>query len=257
MAISAQRAGAVRLKGAINAYRFKGADKLRKPALELLARLSDSPDAATAFYRLRLTLDQAVEVLTICIEADDLFRTFPRRIRNAEKNFQLAENLGQAVAKLRKFAPEFHGQKVPLPSDLAGLPQFDPPADIAAVKDALRLIARWIDWGRGVAEITLAQIGTTRKTQPKQAAENAAIWYLCARVQSVAGKPVGVNKRDRRRLYWPEITDLAQIVLGIELSMDRVRHVVSKRTELYLDTFRKQSQRYYNNIAADARRRQA
>jgi hypothetical protein len=245
MGISSRGAGARRLREAINALRAERTDKLDRRADELLARLVTSPDAAKAFERLSLKDGHKVaEVLAICIETDDLARTFPKWVAKVEKALVSTEQLDKAVAHLREFISEVDEQKVPLLSDLLSHSIFEPPASIEVLKHALDLIARRIDWGRGVAELALAQIGATRKVRNKEAAEIAAIWFLAARLHGAVGKP-----------HLSEVADLAEVILRTEVSKDRLSHILRKRRRLYAKTIGDQTRRRLGNKIADARRR--
>ena len=232
------------LQEAINAYRAEKSDKLEKRASELFARLVKSSDAARAFERIvRKDGRRAADVLAICIETDDLLQTFPERIAKAEKALALAEKLEKAVEVLHESIGEVDERAVPLLSDLQSLSIFEPPANIPAVKDALDLIARRIDWGRGVAELTIAQIGGSRNSRNKEAAEIAAIWFLAARVRGLIGKP-----------HILEVCCLAEIILGTKVSEDRLQHILDKRRKLYAKMIVIQTRRYLGNKTAAARR---
>ena len=227
MAISSRRAGAARLRQAVDAYRTEQKDKLDQHARAVLDRLAGSPKAAKAFEglwkegrgpriisspRSNYSPEQkAAELVTICIEADGYARAFGLEIAKAETVLVRAERFDKAVAELRKFVAEVAEQRVQVPSSVLTLSIFDPPADISALKDALDLIARWIDWSRGVAEANIAQLGATRKRRSKEAADktaadNAAIWCLGAQVRTVVGWP-----------HWQEVAVLAQVILKTEV----------------------------------------
>jgi len=241
---------------AIKAFRAEGMDQLDKPALELLARLEKSSEATKAFERLMKerrppriispprsnynSQQKAAELLTICIAADGCVRNFRLEIAKAETTLVRAVRLDRAIAELRKFVGE---QRHQVPSSVWGLSAFEPPADIAALKYAVDLIARQIEWSRGVANATIAQLGATRKRRSKEAAYNAAIWCLGAQVPTVIGWPP-----------WQEVADLAQVILKTEVSAERVRQVVRKGGELYAEMIGSQTKRYFREKIAEARR---
>lgn len=74
---SSRRAGAPRLRAAVEAYRIEHKGKLDQHALAVLRRLTKSSYAADAFKSLKLKDCRVAErILTACIEAEQLARTF-------------------------------------------------------------------------------------------------------------------------------------------------------------------------------------
>jgi hypothetical protein len=245
-----------RLRNAIEAYCADRTDKLDKRAHELLTRLADSSDAAKAFQQLKLK-DRLAEacILTACIEADDVARTFDRRISKQKDVSVRAKRWDEAVALLRKFVAEVSDQKELLRVGLAGfdlwsLAIFEPPADNAALQHALDLIASSIEWRRGVAEANVAHLGATRDAGIKQAAENAAIWVLAAGVYDAAREPPLPGKPHLR-----QVAELAEVIFGTGVSVDRVREALRKRRQLYLEMIGDQTKRHHGEKALQARRR--
>ena len=244
MAVSPIPRQARRLREAIEAYRTGRTDGLSGPARELLDRLYDSDEAAKAFERLELKQpQQEAEVLEICLEADELTRTFPQWQSSAEALIDRAKTAEKTIAQIHKFIDGVE-PKVPLPSDLLTLSIFDPPADIAKVRGALELVADWIDWRRGIAEFSLAQCGITRKARTPEAIENTAIWWLGSRIQGVRGK----------RENWSDLADLAQVVLQSEISVDRLTNLVRNRRDLYAKAVGIQTERHSRSMLAKLRR---
>ncbi len=226
------------LREAVDAYCAERKGKLDKEARELLARLVDSSDAAKAFGRLKLK-DRRAEacILTACIEADNIARTFLRRIEKQKDLLVRAKRWDEAVAILRN---EVADRKEPLNLDIWSLSIFEPPADNAALEHALDLIASSIKWQRGIAEANLAYLGATRNTGIKQAAENAAIWIVAAGVYDAARKPPMPGKPHLR-----QVADLAEVILGTAISVDRVREARRKRSQLYLEMIGDQTERHF------------
>ena len=118
------------------------------------------------------------------------------------------ERLDAAGAELRKFVNE---QKYWPPFRHLSAP------DIAAMRHGLDLIVARINECRGYAKDTEPRLGATRKAHVKEAAENAAIWFL-ANNMHYTGKP-----------HMREVARLAHAILGKEVSLDRVRHAVRQR----------------------------
>jgi hypothetical protein len=258
MAVSSRRAGASNLRDAIQIYRFEQQETLEKWARELLTRLADSPNAANAFDRLRLKDRRAeARVVRACVEAQNVARTFSRRLKQQKDVLVRAKRWDRAVAELRKFVAEVADQKEPQRVGLVGLDHwslsiFEPPAQNAELKHALDLIASAIEWRRGIAEANMADLGATRDAYIKQAPENAAIWVLAAGVYDAARKPPMPGKPHVR-----EVADLAEAILGTgaEVFLDRVRNVLRMRRQLYAGMIGNQTQRYMRKQIAEARRR--
>src|SRR5262245_9834053 len=103
---------------------------------------------------------------------------------------------------------------------------------VAEMKRGLKLIANKIEARRCAVKEVTPQFGLTRKTQSKEAAENAAIWMLAEAVRRTTGKP-----------HVLEVADLAQVLLGKQVSLDRVLHVVRSRRQRYHDAVDAQTRR--------------
>jgi hypothetical protein len=219
VAISSRRAGSSHLREAIKAYRALWKGSLEPWALDLLARLADSPDAAEAYERLRLG-DRQDEfgLLHACIGVELLARTFPQRIKKLKETLERGERLREAVAALRVFVGEFPTKPEPPNFDLVLQNMWDLPANIAAMKDGLELISKRIELIQCVAKEDEVRLGKNRKAHTKKAAENAAIWWLASAVRTYSGK---TNRK--------EVADLAQVILKTEVSVDRVSHAVRSR----------------------------
>jgi hypothetical protein len=231
MDISSQRAGAPNLYDTIKQYRREQQDKLDKRALTLLARLADSPDAAKAFKRLKphhrdvpgVTAVHGSNLLLWCTQAELVYRAFPQEITKAKERLVQKERLDTAVAELRKFVAAQNAW-----------PPFGKlsPANIATMKHGLDLIVERIDECRHDARDTEPRLGATRKTQVKEAAENAAIWFLANNVQFATGKP-----------HWQEVANLAHVILETDVTAERVRHAVRKRNPPFFNPARHQRQK--------------
>lgn len=242
--IRPQDVEARRLQEAIKIYRAERTGNLSNRAKELLSRLSDNPDAIRALVRLLpKSKNKTDEILSICIEADELARTFPQWIAQAARELARADRADKAVAILRQYIDEADAKPVPFPSDLLSYAVYESPADLPQVQEALDLIARRIGWLRGVAELAIAQIGATRKSRNKKAAEIAAIWFLAARVHGAVG-----------RRHFSEVADLAEAIWGVGLTEDQLDHLLDKRRQLYAKVIGNQTRRHLADKAADARR---
>jgi hypothetical protein len=219
MGIFLRQSGAS-LRDVIDACLAERKNTLDRPALDLLARLARSSDAAKAFRRLNLK-DRRQEAifLTTCIEASLLARTFAPRIEKAKLMLVRMERLARAVVNLRTFVGELiTEQNDPPVFDLLSVRILEPPANVVAMKYGLHLIADRIEANRRVANEDVLRLGATRKSQSRQAGENAAIGWLAEGVRLATGRP-----------HLLAVADLAQVILKTEVSQDRVRNAARAR----------------------------
>lgn len=237
------RAGTSKLREAIDAYR----DLFDQRALKLLTQLVGS-DAAEVFERLTLK-DRSdydyvcISILTACIEAEQLTRTFPQQIRKAKGTLARMEQLDNAVAELRNFLAELAKQNEFVHSLISTIKR----DHVEAMMHGLNLIAGRIEAKRCAATEVMPLLGATRKTQSKEAAANAAIWVIANQVLRTAGKP-----------HLEAVADLAQFILRTGVSLERVRHVVRNRRQRYRETVDAQTRRLtpvFNETMAELNRR--
>jgi hypothetical protein len=221
MGISSRRAGARSLKVAIEVFRAEGGDRLDNRAVELLAHLADSLDAAKAFERLKLKdLSETTEILKICIEADDVACTFQQRVIKAKKTSARMFRIFTPVADLLVFVAELIDEKENPPAiDPLSTEISEPPENVRLIWHALSLLASHISSKGRSAEEELLKLGATRKSQIAQAPENAAIGWLAEGVRRVTGRP-----------QFSAVRDLAEVVMGTEIpDLERVRRCARAR----------------------------
>jgi len=235
-----------RLREAVDAFRAKQNDRLDDWARGLLARLANSSNAAKAFERLKLNRREEAEVLEACIEAEELVRTFAHRLKRAKKRLVDIERIENAYGELRKFVAHVIEQNS---WPYAGM--FSPVMEDnrATMVRGLDLIADRIEMERSIAKESFARFGATRKSHIKEAAENAAIWWLAEQIHGVflsrnspsalhlgnsrSKEKPKANSRPAMRVHRLEIADLAQVILGPDVSVERVRHAVFMREKRY------------------------
>ena len=174
--------GPRRLQTAIEVYEINHLSKLDDRGQQVLVRLRESSDAASAFERLKLKNgEDESDLLTIFIQADMLSRNFSRLLKDAQSKRKDAETAVAALTKISSFLKSSPA-KVPMPSaDVGELQTHAPPADEVALTRAVELISRFIEWRKGVCEAAIAQLGTSRKSSNNEASEAAAIWWFVAR----------------------------------------------------------------------------
>jgi hypothetical protein len=209
-----QRRGATLLREAVDAYGTEQKGKLEQPELELLARLADSREAAEICERLEL---QEASFLTLCITTKHLARTFWEHVDREREMSAKLERLEKAVAVLRLFVAD---ETKPPPSSDIFTPWmgFRGRDAVPAISRGLDLVAKLIEGRRGIASIAPSRRGETRDKHHREAPNNAAIWCLADAVRRATGKP-------HRR----EVVELVQVILGITVTENRVRHAVSAR----------------------------
>jgi aldehyde:ferredoxin oxidoreductase len=197
-------------------------------ALKSLSRLAESIDAAEAFERLKLrTTGDGFLILGEYIEAEQLLKELPQRVAKWDATLARMEKLASHLAELRKFVEEL-AEGARLQSMFATFER----QDVAAMKRGLNLVDNKIQARRrAIIEVT-PQFGVTRKRQSKEAAENAAIWMLAEGVRRITGKP-----------HVREVADLAEALLGKEIYLNRVRHVVRSRRKRYHEAVEAQTRR--------------
>ncbi len=219
MVISSRRAGASRLREAVDAYRAEQKDKLDKPALALLDRLADSPDAAKLCEICEGLKSDEASFLTLCIKVEQVARTFPAHIKAEQKMLARLKRLDKAIADLREFVAE-ETKGPPPASDLltrwTGFRGGD--AIVAAILRGLDLIVKLIEGRRYIVNTTAPWLGATRDKHHKEAANNAAIWHVADAVRRATGKA-----------HREKVAELAQVILEADVSIERVDNVVRTR----------------------------
>jgi hypothetical protein len=209
------------LKKALTAYRALHAGRLDSKAIAVLDRIGQDKDAAKAFTKLNVN-DRAVSnILTACIEGDELARTFGKRIElergmlgGKAKKGRL-KMLDKALADLRLF---MNTLEQPPADRLSAYIRYDP-ADLATIRQGFYLVADAIAARRRVAEETILRVGATRKTYDAgKAAKTAAIGWIAEGVRNNCGRP---NTR--------AAADLAAAALGCEVTEERLREAARTR----------------------------
>jgi hypothetical protein len=217
------------LSEAINSYL---ADRVgfSESAQKLLLRLANDPTSTRAFANLKLGSRPNEEaVLTTCIAADDLARSFSKRIRGAEKQVIRMERLAHAVSSLKVFVEE-QASKEQLPAiddKLSVNIKDDPPGSNKKMQAGLFWMSDRIRTIQRVAKEDILRFGATRKKGLAKgsnklaeitAAQNAAIGWLAEGIRRVTGKA-----------HIKEVTDLAEAILHTPLTEERVRGVSRNR----------------------------
>jgi hypothetical protein len=219
------------LRNAIGAY-LAGQDHLDEFAREVLSRLGSDLDAAKAFAKLKLK-DESDEriILSTCIAADALARSFSKRIADVEETLSRMARFSEAVATLRTFVEQIASKRNdPLASEMLSFRIYDPPGSIEAMQRGLYLMAGRIEMSHRAAQEDALRFGATRNTGLAEsrsiesesaettARQNAAIGWLAEGVRRVTGKA-----------NLASVADLAQVILRTSLTEDRVRAAARTR----------------------------
>jgi hypothetical protein len=227
MSFSSQEAPAIGLREAIGAYCANPSEDLDRSARDLLARLVDNPDAAKAFERLKLKkLREELHILSACVNANKLAATFAGRIAEEVNMMVRLAKLDMSISALQKFVAQQSKRRL-FVDGYRAIPEEEgfkmvqcKESELEEMKRGLILIQSLLKGRRYIAETTAPVIGATRKSHDAKASEIAATWHLAKAVRQITGMP-------RAR----EVADLAQVILGVEVSEDRVRHVLRQRQQ--------------------------
>jgi hypothetical protein len=219
MVLSERQRASARLHESIVAYRAESEGRLDHHALDVLRRLADSRDAAKAFKRFRnedASEDAITQKLILkkCIQAELIARTFPQRIIEADARLKQTGFLRNAVVILREFVDSVIAEEQAYYLAPDSLSPFGWPSseDILTMKRGLRLIEYEIVERQDIARDDPRRLGATRKSRDKKAAQIAAFRWLAKAVRGLTGKS-----------HESAVADLAQVILGVEVSVDQVR----------------------------------
>jgi hypothetical protein len=179
----------------------------------LMHRIAESPDAPDAFAEIK---DSATikRLLWLCVEVRFLAAHFNEFIGNAESALEKAARDERAIAHVEELLKE---TQAPAVKRLAAYTLPDRPRiklereALVSIKDRLAIRTR-------IAKETIFRFGATRKRHGPKAAEIAAIGWMAEGVQRITKQP-----------NYNLVADLAELVLGCEVTMDRVKSAVGTR----------------------------
>jgi hypothetical protein len=167
-----------RLRGILATYRAAAGDGLDEHGCAVLDRLSAGDDAAKAFDEFGIDDGAATRIVTGCIEADILVRTFTEKLVAERAMLERLDRLDKAVGDLQIFVAEPEAG----PTDRLGAVISHHRDSITDQKRGLYLISGDIAARRGIAYETMPRLGATKKT--RDGADTAAIGWLAARVRA-------------------------------------------------------------------------
>jgi hypothetical protein len=220
------------LRKAVEAYRAEHEGNLDKWALELLDRLAGCRDAADAFNDLDWLsqADHTMLFLKVCIETEQLARTFGGLKENVQKELEQLPELKKAARRLRGFLGDkktgiISKHKQPSKSD-PRLPhllawQSVTLDEIERMGGGLALLEMRIEVAGRVAKLNLSRLGVTQKSKGKNAGRVAAIKWLANNVKELKKLATGdfrIPNQDTK-----QIANLAQVILGEVVTEEQVR----------------------------------
>lgn len=187
---------------------FREMEDLDTDETRLTQRLVDNIEAAKRFAMVEDDSD-IKRLLLVCVEADCLARTFRHRVEEARNTPRKSERYDRAISDIERLLKE---TQRPIRDRLAAyvLPDND---RIHMELQALASIQDRVRTQRFIAAQTLLRLGATRKCRSKIAAETAAIGWIADGVKRI-------TKKTNARLC----ADLAELVLGCDVSLDRVHN---------------------------------
>jgi hypothetical protein len=189
-----------------------------KNGKRILDRLREDPRAFAVLKKIVKKPEDTVQVLLACAEAEALMKTFNRRVVKEKQEITQTRRLKKNVEELRQFLNDIVRSDDPL-----GAKVVIPEEGKIAALDALSLLEQLVGVRQRLATWSQRRWGATRKSANKEAAEIAAIGWIAAGVQRIAGKPL-----------LREVAILAEASLGIEVSIDRVYRARKTRRRAWL-----------------------
>jgi hypothetical protein len=239
-------AGSSRLGEAIEAYRAKYEDKLDVQARKLLKRLAASRNAADAFNDLDwLNQDDHEDqhphnrkmlFLKACIESEQLAHTFQPLKKKLQNELVQLKQLRKSANDLRSFLGDKNKQTGIISEQLSEsdkmLPhllsrQLVPLDEIEAMGHGLALLEMRVATAEDVAKLNLFRLRVMRKSQSNDAGRIAAIKWLAHSVKELKTRATGNLRIDNPNMK--QIADLAQVILGGDVSIEQVRAALRGR----------------------------
>jgi hypothetical protein len=162
-----------------------------------------------------------------CLDAEEIAKTFPEQVAKSQETLAQMERLEKSVVELREFVAELDEQSQP--QSIFSAVDKDR-AD--TMKRGLDLIAMRIESKRCRENELQCWFGIGRKVRSKEVGSNAAIWTLASEVLRITEKP-----------HLTDVAELAEFILGVPVSLDRVRGIIRNRRPRYDKMIDAQSRR--------------
>jgi len=167
-------------------------------------------------------------IITACIMAEHLARTFPDRVKKAQKMLERGEQHRKAVTTLRGLLNEIitQLQQRPDPLWVRGLETRD---DIEAMGLGLALFEKRIKVEEDVANINLFQLKASQKSHLASTRRKQARRKPAAKQEAPARRVAAIKllaeevKRVTGNAHYQDIADLAGVIFEMDVSQDQVR----------------------------------
>jgi hypothetical protein len=203
----------MRFRALIAEFQTAAADNLDEDERLLVQRIAGSVNAPAIFAKVKC--DIAVRrLLSLCVEVHFLAAHFNQLIANAQNALDRESSDRRATSDIEQLLRDTQAPA------LNRMTAYEPPdrdkielenAALRSIKDRLALRTR-------IARETILRLGATRKSRGRKAAETAAIGWMAEGVKRI-------TKATNARLA----ADLAELVLGCDVSLDRVDNAADTR----------------------------
>ena len=179
----------------------------------LIQRIAESDEAAAIFAKVKDD-NTVMRLLSLCVEGHDLATNFHKLVADARRKLKKGPAYGRAIATVMQLLNE--AQAPPL-TRLDAYTQPDPKRIAAEHTAVVSILDRLRDQNL-IAEETIRRVGTTRKSRGITAAHLAAIGWIAEGVRRIT-----------KRTNGPLTADVAELVLGEPVSLDRVKKAAKTR----------------------------
>jgi hypothetical protein len=202
-----------RFKALMAEFQEAATENLDEDEKLLIRRIAESTEAPSIFAKVKDDVT-AKRLLSLCVEAHYLAKNFHRLVSEARQVLAAGPEHERAIADVEKLLRETQAPT------LNRLTAYTPPDSdrIALEWKALESIKDRMAVQLRTADETILRLGATHKSHGKKAADIAAIGWMAEGIKRI-------TKKTNSRLS----ADLAELVLGCEVSLDRVDNAAETR----------------------------
>jgi hypothetical protein len=179
----------------------------------LMQRVAESDEAPTIFAKIK---DDKIakRLLSLCFEAHFLAKNFNKLTSDARRALDREAMYKRSIANIERLLKD---TQKPALNRLTAYTMPDANR-IALEREALQSMKDRLDVQSRTAKETILRVGATRKSRGKRAAETAAIGWIAEGVKRI-------TKKTNARLS----ADLAELILGCDVSLDRIDNAADTR----------------------------
>jgi hypothetical protein len=201
-----------RFKALILQFRNEADETLDEGEKRLIERIAAHPEAPSIFGP--IDDKTARRLLRLCIEAYAVSTNFHSMVAEAQRTLEKTPIYERAIAEFQQLLKDT--QETPLNRLTAHvLPDRE---RIMGERQALRSMQHRVADQARIAKETVLRLGATRKWRGENASQTAAIGWIAEGVERI-------TKKTDARLT----ADLAELVLGCEVTLDRVDNAAETR----------------------------